>query len=183
MLLFTALSIHVANQFQVLWWEAGPWSCSLEEETQKVCPYFHHLWWSSRNRSIGAFIEEIRRHATDSSKSYRLQLCQRFKFWMKNYAAISQYKTDVNHWSCISLVNPLIFVNLADVYICIFSWDQAALRTLLSVHLSVRPSHLFDNVPVIVSSWNFQEILPLTDVMFMQKVKVKGQGHRGRDPT
>ena len=56
-------------------------------------------------------------------------------------------------------------------------------RTLLSVRLSVRQSHLFDNVPVIVSSWNFQELLPLTDVMSMQKVKVKGQGHRGQDPT
>ena len=31
---------------------------------------------------------------------------------------------------------------------------------------------LVDNVPVIVSSWNFQELLPLTDVMSMQKVKV-----------
>ena len=48
--------------------------------------------------------------------------------------------------------------------------------------LSVRPSvTLFDNVPVIGSSWNFQEILPLTDMMSMQKVK--GQGHRGHDPT
>ena len=47
----------------------------------------------------------------------------------------------------------------------------------------VRPSHLFDYVPVIVSYWNFQELLPLTDVVSMQKVKVKGQGHRGQDPT
>ena len=64
-----------------------------------------------------------------------------------------------------------------------FSCHQAALRTLTSVCLcvcvSVRPSfhlsHLFDNVPVIVSSWNFQELLPLTDVMSIQKVKVRGQ--------
>ena len=46
----------------------------------------------------------------------------------------------------------------------------------LSVCLSVRLSHLFDNVPVIVSSWNFQELFPLTDTMSMQdqwsKVKV-----------
>ena len=38
-----------------------------------------------------------------------------------------------------------------------FGCDQAALRTLLSVRpsvcLSVCPSHLFDYVPVIVSSW------------------------------
>ena len=46
----------------------------------------------------------------------------------------------------------------------------------------VRLSHLFDNVTLILSSWNFQELLPLTDTMSMQKVKVKGQGHRGPDP-
>ena len=48
---------------------------------------------------------------------------------------------------------------------------------------SVRPSHLFNHVPIIVSSWNFQELLPWTEVMSMQKVKVKGQGHRGQHPT
>ena len=37
----------------------------------------------------------------------------------------------------------------------------------------VRLSHLFDNIPLIVSSWNFQELLPLTDMMSLQKVKVK----------
>ena len=40
-----------------------------------------------------------------------------------------------------------------------------------------------DYVPIIVSSWNFQELLPMTDVKSMQKVKVKGQGHRGHNPT
>ena len=35
-----------------------------------------------------------------------------------------------------------------------------------------RPSHLFDYVPIIVSSWNFQELLPVTEVTSMQKVKV-----------
>ena len=53
----------------------------------------------------------------------------------------------------------------------------------LSVRLSVRPSHLFDYVPIIVSSWNFQELLPMTEVTSLQKVKVKGQGHRGQHPT
>ena len=76
---------------------------------------------------------------------------------------------------------------MCNVYI--FSCDQAALRTLQSVRPSVRPSvclsvrllHLFHHVPLIVSSRNFQELLPLTKVMSMQKVK--GQGHRGHDPT
>ena len=59
-----------------------------------------------------------------------------------------------------------------------FSCDQAALRTLQSVRLFVRLSvrllHLFHHVAVIVSSQNFQELLPLTKVMSMQKVKVRG---------
>ena len=55
---------------------------------------------------------------------------------------------------------------------------------------SVRPSvclsvcHTFLTMfPFIVSSWNFQELLPMTKVRSMQKVKVKGQGHRGHNPT
>ena len=51
------------------------------------------------------------------------------------------------------------------------------------VRPSVRLLHLFDYVPIIVSSWNFQELLPMTKVRSMQKVKVKGQGHRGHNPT
>ena len=43
------------------------------------------------------------------------------------------------------------------------------------VCLSVRLSHLCNYVPIIVSSWNFQKLLPMTEVMSIQKVKVKGQ--------
>ena len=49
-----------------------------------------------------------------------------------------------------------------------------------SVCLSVCPSHLFDYVPIIVSSRNFQELLPMTEVMSMQKVKVIGQRSRSQ---
>ena len=49
--------------------------------------------------------------------------------------------------------------------------------------LSVCPSHLFDYVPIIVSSWKFQELSPRTGVTSMQKVKVRGQGHRGHKST
>ena len=57
-----------------------------------------------------------------------------------------------------------------------FSCDQAALWMVQSVC----PSHLFDYVPIILSSWNFQESLPMTEVTSMQKSRseVKGQGHR-----
>ena len=43
-------------------------------------------------------------------------------------------------------------------------------------------SHIIHDVSVIVSSWNFQDLLPLTKVMSMQEVKVRGQSHRGQNP-
>ena len=49
-----------------------------------------------------------------------------------------------------------------------------------SVHLSVRLSHLFHYIPIILSSWNFHELLPMTEVKFMQKVKVRGQRSRSQ---
>ena len=53
----------------------------------------------------------------------------------------------------------------------------------LSVRLSVCLSHLFHHVPIIVSSWNFQELLPWSRVMSMQKVKVRGQRSRSQRST
>ena len=50
----------------------------------------------------------------------------------------------------------------------------------LSVCPSVRLSHLFDYVPIIVSSWNFQELSHWTRVRSMQKVKVRGQRSRSQ---
>ena len=49
-----------------------------------------------------------------------------------------------------------------------------------SVCLSVRPSHLFDYVPIIVSSWIFSELLPVTEVMSLQRVKVRSQRSRSQ---
>ena len=43
----------------------------------------------------------------------------------------------------------------------------------LSVCPSVCPSHLFDYVPIIVSSWNFQELSPQTRVTSMQRSRSK----------
>ena len=51
----------------------------------------------------------------------------------------------------------------------------------IKFYKDVRLSHLFDYVPIIISSWNFQDLLPMKEVMSMQKVK--GQGHRGHNPT
>ena len=75
--------------------------------------------------------------------------------------------------------------------VTLFSCDQAALQLEFSVcpsvcpyvRLSVRLSHLFHHVPIIVSSWNFQELLPWSKVMSMQKVKVRGQRSRSQRST
>ena len=66
----------------------------------------------------------------------------------------------------------------------IFSCDQAALWMVQSICLSVLSVclsvTLFDYVPIIVSSQNFQELLPMTKVTSMQKVKVRGQRSRSQ---
>ena len=70
------------------------------------------------------------------------------------------------------------------IFFTVFSCDQAALWMVqsvrLSVRLSVRPSHLFDYVPIIISSWNFQTLLLVTKVTSMQKVAVRGQRSRSQ---
>ena len=63
------------------------------------------------------------------------------------------------------------------LYIGYFS---VCLSVCPSVCLSVCPSHLFDYVPIIVSSFNFQELLPMTKVRSIQKVKVRGQRSRAQ---
>ena len=58
------------------------------------------------------------------------------------------------------------------VPVCLVCMSVLSVRP--SVRLSVRLSHLFHYVPVIVSSHNFQELLPMAEVMSMQKAKVIG---------
>ena len=66
----------------------------------------------------------------------------------------------------------VILVALCLIFV---SCNQAALRTLLSVGLSVCLWNLFHNFPVIGSSRMFQKLLPLPKVVSMQKVKVRCQ--------
>ena len=68
-----------------------------------------------------------------------------------------------------------------------FSCDQAALWMVQSVclSLSVHPSHIFDYVPIIVSYeifrsyYQWQKWRPCK----RSRSEVKGQGHRGHNPT
>ena len=71
-------------------------------------------------------------------------------------------KSTLEHKQCFFLKRDYVIFS-----VWLFSCEQAARRTLLSVCLS----HFFDNVPLILSSWNFQELFPMTKVMPMQKDK------------
>ena len=103
----------------------------------------------------------------------------------------------VYHYRCAAVICTKLKLNRSKTLLCvrlgfmtfhfIFSCDQAAIWLVQSVHpsvcLSVCPSHLFHHVPIIVSSWNFQELLPWSKVMSMQKVKVRGQRSRSQVNT
>ena len=64
-----------------------------------------------------------------------------------------------------------------------FSCDQATLWIVQSIRLSVCLSvcnTIFHYVPIIVSSWNFQELLPMTEVKSLQKIRVRAQRSRSK---
>ena len=94
--------------------------------------------------------------------------------------------SSLNSTHCRSSIFNIISCTHTHTYF--FSCDQAALWMVfsvrpsvrLSVCPSVRLSHLFYYVPIIVSSWKFQELSPRTRVRSMQKVKVRGQRSRSQ---
>ena len=91
--------------------------------------------------------------------------------WMKNKHQISlRFRPEKNGQHFADNIFKWIFL----------SKNTLCLSVCLSVFLSVCLclSHIFHYVPIIVSSWNFQEWLPMTGVMSMQKFKVRGQKSR-----
>ena len=49
-----------------------------------------------------------------------------------------------------------------------------------SVCPSVCPSHRFHYVPITILSWNFRDLLPFTEMISIQKFKVRGQWSRSQ---
>ena len=127
---------------------------------------------------------------TVSTKKHRCKWRIFFKFCTQVCLGVPS----INLWFVLSYLikyahNSIISdFSIFGIHRVIFSCDQAALQMVFSVRLSVCPSvclsvcpsHLFDYVPIIVSSWNFQEFLPMTNVRSMQKVKVRGQRSRSQ---
>ena len=74
----------------------------------------------------------------------------------------------------LSTLNHLPPVWLSIFSLMLFSCDQAALWMIQSVLLYVHLLHLFHYVPIIVSLWSCLELLLMTEVRSMQKVKVRG---------
>ena len=93
---------------------------------------------------------------------------------------------------CIDVLHDRLFWKILHKYLGLFfSCDQAALRTPLSVCLSVCLSVRLSvcHTLFIMFLWSYHHKIfrsyyqHLTEVMSMQKIKVKGQGHRGHNPT
>ena len=111
-----------------------------------------------------------------------------FKCWTKSWKWHLQNFGDIFIFGVEGLSNDSLHWYMFWYITPFFSCDQAALWMVQSVCLSVRLSvclsvclsHLFDYVPIIVSSWNFRELLPVTEVTSMQKVKVRGQRSRSQ---
>ena len=158
---------------------------------QLLQPWDIHIFWARKrypvSRSLGwalwlwyAYCEEW----THCARMTHLHIIKwshyRFRLWV---VACFRRRYIISPNAGLLLIGPLR-TNFSEIFSC----DQAALwmvfsvcpSVCLSVCLSVCPSHLFDYVPIIVSSWNFQELSPRTRVTSMQKVKVRGQRSRSQ---
>ena len=102
-------------------------------------------------------------------------ICQ----WFSRVTKSRKWKSLANHLT--SDQNIVIYGNEC---VILFLTRYFLLRPSSSTNgifrLSVCLSHLFDYVPIIVSSCNFQELLSMTKVRSMQKVKIRGQRSRSQ---
>ena len=106
--------------------------------------YRHRLGWKSCN------IQGIK-HANVNINLIKHWLAQwLFPFWKLHRVIPGLYR---------------IFGSWNDIFSC----DYIALWMVQSVRLS---HTYFDYVPIIISTWNSQEFLSMTEVMSIQKVKV-----------
>ena len=69
------------------------------------------------------------------------------------------------------VINTHTWHSVDDVFLAVTKqlYEWYFLSVCMSVRLSVCRSHLFDYVPIIIASWNFQELSPRTRVTPMQK--------------
>ena len=93
------------------------------------------------------------------------------------------WKTDVFCHGNVRLPVRLSVFSLGMTFF-IMPWCTLFLAAIKQFHEwfspSVRLSHLFHYGPILVSSWNFQELLPMTELMSTQKAKIRGQRSRSQ---
>ena len=114
--------------------------------------------------------QEIWRSKNTSLHTVRCYAFYVFAGWLSKTSILvtfSQY--------CFSGLNCAIFLAATKQ---LYEWYF--LSVCPSVCPSVRLSHLFDYVSILVSSWNFQELSHWTRVRSLQKVKVRGQRSRSQ---
>ena len=147
-----------------------------------ITPVWIHIsWWNDvqslmllRSGALLFFKVICQIWRSPSSKSLILTEIGRFRtitavwiyLWLRNDAQSLKYRRGA-----------LLFLAATKQ---LYDWFSPSVRP--SVCLSVRPSHLFLHVPIIASSWNF-ELLPWSEVMSMQKIKVRGQRSRSQRST
>ena len=102
--------------------------------------------------------------------------------WGPSGADRTQVGPILTPWTLLSGSSCGVLLNINDFHFTSFLAATKQLNDWFSpsVCLSVCLWHLFDYVPIIISSWNFQKLLPMTNVTFMQKVKVRGQRSRSQ---
>ena len=152
---------------QMTFWKLFSWmqiaNCEmLDLNLTKV--YVEGYNWSYVNIGSGNDYALNRQHAL---------LCQLWSAFCEHLEKYFRYK-DVWLYT-ITICNSVTFLAATKQ---LYKWYFPSVR--LSVRLSVCLSLLLDYVPIIVSSWNFQELLPMTKVRSMQKVKVRGQRSRSQ---
>ena len=146
---------------------------------QSVCLSVTPFWLCSHHRIIMKFSGII---TNDQSKVHAKGQGQRSKVKVTEVTTqLNRFRTVTPVWIDIWWWNDAYSLMLLRRGVLLFLAATKQLYEWFSP--SVCPSHLFDYVTIIISSWNFQELSPRTRVRSMQKVTVKGQGHRGLNPT
>ena len=141
-----------------------------------VCPSVTPFWLCSHHRIIMKFSGVITNARSDNCAKGRGQ---------RSKVKVTEVTTQLNRFRTVT---PVSHMMMNDAYSLIMLRRGALLFLAAtkqlyewyfpSVCLSVR--HTFLTVTIIVSSWNFQELLPVTEVTSMQKVKVRGQRSRSQ---
>ena len=117
------------------------------------------------------FFIVLQKFGRDINSHYKVQIVYILIVLQKFGRDINSHDT-ISHEILSSIVSNFLAVTKQ-----LYEWFSS------SVCPSIPPSHFFDYVPIIVLSWNFQELLPMIEVTSMKKVKVRGQRSRSQRST